>query len=194
MQDALVDELVIRIQSLIGSTWNATNTPSNYVTTPVLSETVLENMIDTVLYFAGNVKAIVAPRRLLLPIYKMAGIYEHVITQGTNAGATAVIPIQSILDQWRNGGNVTTFRGIQLIEIPQIYRRTINDYNGKMVDETQVLVIGDDAGEAILYGGVETQDYTDMSTEPPEYSLAMWRGFGMMIDAPQNVGIIKVTG
>lgn len=194
MQDAFIDELVIRTQGLIGSTWNATNTPSNYATTATLSETVLENMIDTVLYFAGNVKAIVASRKHLLPIYKMAGIHEHIITTGTNAGATAVIPIQSILEEWRRGGNVTTFRGIPLIELPQIYRRSADDYNGKMVDESQILVIGDNAGEIILYGGIESQEHLSTEVEPPEYSLAMWRSFGMMIDAPQNIGIIKVTG
>lgn len=194
MEDALIDNLVSRVQNLIASTWTASNTPSNYVTTASLSETVLENMINTVLERAGSVKAIVAPRKLLLPIYKMAGVVEWVHTTGTNAGETTVIPIQSILEQWKRGGNVTVFRGIPLVELPQIFENTADNFTRKLVDDTQVLVIGDNAGEVVLYGGIESQEHIDTSIEPPDYSLAIWRSFGMIIDAPENIGIIKVTG
>lgn len=194
MEDALIDNLVVRVQNLIASTWTASNTPSNYVTTASLSETVLENMINTVLERAGSVRAIVAPRKLLLPIYKMAGVVEWVHTAGTNAGESTVIPIQSILEQWKRGGNVTVFRGIPLVELPQIFENTADNFTRKLVDDTRVLVIGDNAGEVVLYGGVESQEHLDTSIEPPDYSLAIWRSFGMIIDAPENIGIIKVTG
>ena len=194
MEEALIDRLVERVFTLIGSVWTAANTPDNYVTAgSQVTETILETMVETVLEEAGGVKAIVGTRKALLPIYKFAGVKEFVASGGTAPSNSTILPIQEYLNQWALTGRVTSWRGIQLIELPQIYQREIGNYETKLIDEKKIEVIGEDAGEIILYGGIESQEHTDTSIEPPDYSLAIWRGYGMMVDAPKNIGIIRLA-
>jgi hypothetical protein len=196
MQNALVDELVSRFYNLIGSVWNSTDTPSNYATVATaVTESVLEDMIETVLAQAGTIRAIVGTRKALLPVYKFAGLYEQVkLLSNTSVDSNPnVIPIDSILEQWRNSLRITSFRGIPLVELPQIFKRTFDGFDTKLVREDLIEVIGDSAGEAILYGGVDFYDHTDTRTEPPSYAMAASRSFGCIIDYPERVGIIKIT-
>lgn len=196
MQASLIDNLVARLQNLVGTVWTAVNTPSNYTTVSTeVSETALVNMMETVLEQAGNIRAIVGTRNALLPVYKFAGLYEQVkmISSPTTDSSPNVIAIPSILEEWRRTGRITSFRGAPLIELPQVYKRTYDAYDQKLIDDTKILVIGDNAGEAILYGGTEFQDNTERQTEPPEYTMAMWRGFGCIIDHPERVGVIKIV-
>ena len=196
MQAAMIDELVTRITNLIASTWTSVNTPSNYVTvSTAVTETALENMMETVLLYTGNIRAIVGTRAALLPVYKFAGLYEQVkLLSSTSTDSTPnVIPINSILEEWRLTGRIKSFRGAPLIELPQVFKRTYDGYDTKLIDDTKIMVIGDNAGEAVLYGGTEFQDSTDFTTEPPEYTMAMWRGFGCIIDNPYGIGIIKIV-
>lgn len=89
---------------------------------------------------------------------------------------------------------MSSFRGIPLVELPQIYKHTTDGFATPLLRTNEIQVIGDNAGEIILYGDTKTQEHTDTSVEPPEYSLAMWRGFGMVVDAPENIGLIRITG
>src|SRR6185369_4080 len=102
MQNSLVDELVSRFYNLIGSVWNSVDTPNNYTTVATsVTETVLEDMIETVLTQAGNIRAIVGTRRALLPVYKFAGLYEQVklLSSSATDSNPNVIPIDSILEE-----------------------------------------------------------------------------------------------
>lgn len=192
MQRALVDEIVARIVALIGSTWDGTTSRTNYVdaVSTGLTVEILDNMVETVLTKAGSIRAIVASHSALLPIYKTNGVVEHTVTGGSTPTALA---IPEILLEWKKTGRLTTFRGIPLIELPQIYKRTADGFDTPLIDQSRVLVIGDNAGEVILYGGVETQESTDLTTEPGDYVLAMWRGYGMILDMLENIGVIKVS-
>ncbi len=193
MESGMIDELVARVYTLLSTVWNGTTSRSNYVdaTSTGLTTTILDNMIETVLYRAGSVRAIVGSRAALLPIYKMGGVVEILPTNSQNTNG--VIPLYDILSEWRRTGRLAQFRGIPLIEIPQIFRRTYNNYDTPLVDMTRVLVIGDNAGEIVLYGGTETQESTDLTTEPGDYVLAMWRQYGMIVDMVENIGVIKVA-
>jgi hypothetical protein len=44
-----------------------------------------------------------------------------------------------------------------------------------------------------MYGGVEYQDYTDMTIQPADYILNAWMSYGMIVDMPENIGVIKLT-
>lgn len=74
MEASLIDEMVSRVFTLIGTVWTSTNTPSNFLSTSALTEPTLESMVETVLDKAGTVRAIVGTRASLLPIYKFAGV------------------------------------------------------------------------------------------------------------------------
>lgn len=192
MASALIDELVVRIFALISSLWTAANTPSNYLSTSALTETALETMIEQILYKAGDVRAIIGTRAALLPIYKFNGIFEHkVLADGTTSNPNA-FAVPAILEQWKRTGRLTDFRGIPLVELPQIFKHTADGYYTALLPANEIHVIGADAGEIILYGDVTTQEYTDDKTEPPEFAMSMWRGFGMVVDAPESIGIIKI--
>lgn len=191
MEEALVDKLVARVFTLISSVWNPTNTPDNYATiATAVTQTGLEAMIENVLESAGNVRAIVGTRKALMPIYKFAGVVEY-----TPSGASVAtpLPLTTILEEWRTKARVTSFYGVPLIEFPQIKERTKDNYDKKLVAEDEIQIIGDNAGEVVLYGGIDSQEHIDTSIEPPDYSLAIWRGYGMIIDEPKNIGIIKIT-
>jgi hypothetical protein len=193
MESAMIDELVARVYTLLSTIWDGAHSRTNYydATSTGLTTTILDNMVETVLYRAGSVRAIVGSRAALLPIYKMGGIVE--ITPTVNTNTNGVIGLQEILLEWRRTGRLAQFRGIPLIEIPQIFRRTTDHYDQPLVDMTRVLVIGDNAGEVVLYGGTETQESTDLTTEPGDYVLAMWRQYGMIVDQVENIGVIKVA-
>lgn len=196
MRASLTDNLVARLFGLMSVIWNATDTPSNYATVATeVSETALVNMIETVLDEAGSVRAITGTRRALLPIYKFAGLYEQVkmISSPSTDSNPNVIAIPSILEEWRRTGRVASFRGIPLIEIPNVLKRTYDAYDQRLLPDDQILVIGDNAGEVVLYGGVEFQDNAERNTEPPTYTMAMWQNFGVLVDAPEKVGFIKIT-
>lgn len=194
MESALIDNLVSRVWNLLTTVWTATNTPNNYSTVSTrVTETALETMIENVLTEAGSVRSIIGSRKALLPIYKFAGLVEHTISGGTAPANTDLVVIQSIFEEWRRSGRVSSFRGIPLIELPQIYERTADNYDKKLIREDMILVIGDNAGEIITYGGIESQEHIDTNVEPPEYSLALWRGWGMIVDEPKRIGVIQVV-
>lgn len=192
MADSLVDNMVARIFALISSVWTGSTSRTNYhdASSGGIDATILTNMMETVLYYSGGVKAIVGTRRALLPVYAMAGFTERT---GTGATAATVVPVDSIVEEWRRTGRVASFRGAPLIELPQVWKKEADSFETRLVPEDRILVIGDNAGEIILYGGTEFQDHTDFSTEPADYVMALWRSFGMIIDAPENIGYIKVA-
>jgi hypothetical protein len=151
-------------------------------------------MIENVLDKAGTVRSIIGTRKALMPIYKFAGLVELPVTHSLGGSTTPNIAvIQTILEEWRRSGRVSSFRGIPLIELPQIYERTADNFDKKLIREDMILVIGDRAGEIITYGGIETFEHTDTSVEPAEYSLALMRGWGMIVDFPENIGVIKIV-
>jgi hypothetical protein len=190
MQSALIDEIISRAFVLLGTVWSSFNGGSNYTdaSSTGLTKTNLTSAMEVVLSRAGSVRAVVGTRAAMLPLYDDIGVHTHTID-----ATTTVIGIQNILEQWIRTGRISEFKGAPLIELPQIYKRTLDGYETALLPEDKVIVIGDNAGDFVLYGGVETQEHTDTSIEPPDYSLAMWRGFGMLIDRPENIAVIKVS-
>lgn len=197
LQNALVDEIFRRVDALIGTVWTAINTPSNYATvSTALTETALESMIEVVLLTAGTVKAIVGTRRALMPIYKFAGVYEQ-LKMNTSAATDSnpnAFPIPSIIEEWARTGRLTSFRGIPLIELPQVFKRTYDGFDTKLVRDDLVKVIGADAGEIVLYGGVDVEEKTiDKNDFVKDFTIAAKRSFGSVIDWPERIGIIQIT-
>lgn len=194
MADSLMDALVSRTFTLLSTVWSATNTPNNYLTqTSAVSIAGLDSMIEAVIESAGSVRSIVGTRKALQPIYKTAGVVEHVATGGTAPTNTHIVGIQSVLEEWSRTNRLTSYRGIPLIELPQVFERSAGNWNKKLIPEDIVLVIGDKPGEIVLYGQPEYQEHVDTSVEPPMYSFAMYLGWGMIIDYPENIGVIKIV-
>jgi hypothetical protein len=190
LQWDLTDNLVSKVFSLLGSTWNSSDTPNNYAVTTNLTYTILDTMIENLLLSAGSVKAIIGTRTALRNIYNFAGWREWNYMSGSGSIAYPVTPK---LIEYLDTNRVSSYKGITLIELPQVFRNQLPNFREKLIPDNQIILVGQDAGEILMYGGVEYQDYTDMTIQPADYILNAWMSYGMIVDMPENIGVIKLT-
>jgi len=197
----LFDEIVSKVFSLLTTTWTASNTPSNYLDSSAtgITQTGLDAMIETILLYSGNVKAIIGTRAALMPLYKFSLFREFVLTgTGTDRG----FGITSAFNEFTGTNKVSSYLGIPVVELPQVYRNRLDanssslSYRGvsqRMVPSDKVLVVGENVGKIALMGGFEYQDYTDPTTQPANYVLHGWQAYGLVLDNVQGLGVIKTN-
>lgn len=197
----LFDELVSKVFSLLTTVWTTGNTPSNFLDSSSggLTQVGLDAMMETVLNYSGQVRAIVGSRAALLPLYNFAQYKEFVLTgTGTDRAAFATPAFEEFL----RTNKVSIYKGVPVIELPQVYRNRLDansvnlGYRGvgqRMIPTDKVLVIGDQVGQVVLSGGFTYQDYTDPTTQPANYVLHGWQSYGMIIDDVQSLGVIKTN-
>lgn len=201
LRQDLFDDLITKVFTLLSTAWNSSATPSNFLDSSGtgLTQAGLEAMIETVYNYSGQVRAIVGSRAALLPLYKFALYREFVLTgTGTDRG----FGITSAFNEFTNTNKVSSYLGIPVVELPQVYRNRL-DANAttmawrgvaqRMIPTDKVLVIGDTAGEVALMGEFEYQDYTDPTTQPANYVLHGWQAYGMLINDIQQIGVIKTN-
>lgn len=197
----LFDELVSKVFSLLTTVWTAGNTPNNFLDASGtgVTQAGLDAMMETILNYSGQVRAIVGSRAALLPIYKFAQ-YREFVLNGT--GVDAVAFPTSAFEEFTRTNKVSTYLGVPVVELPQVYRNRLDanstnlGYRGvgqRMIPTDKILVIGDQVGQIALMGGFEYQDYTDPTTQPANYVLHGWQAYGMIVDDVQNIGIIKTN-
>lgn len=185
----LFDTLVSRVFNLLTTVWNSTDTPSNYfdASSGGVTATVLDDAIENVLERAGKVRAIFGSRRALFPIYEFATSVPVTVESGVSGTA---IPTARF-NEFYNTNILTTYKGIPLQEISQVFTNRLPDVNEKLIQTDKILVIGENAGEIALMGGFEYQDYTDMRKQPAEYVVHGWQQYSMIINAPDRIAVIK---
>lgn len=196
----IFDELVSRTFTLLSTVWNSSATPNNFVDASAtgVTSTALDAAIETVLDHSGGVRSIVGARRALLPVYTFAQ-YREFVLNGTNTDAIA-FPTAAF-DEFSRTNKVSTYKGIPLVELPQVYRNrfqanqtgTLRSVEQRMIPTDKVLVIGNDVGEIALMGGTEYQDYTDPTTQPPNYVLHAWQAYGMIIEDVEGIVVIRTN-
>ncbi len=193
MEKDLVDAIVGKVFTLLGTLWSTALTPNNYAdaSSGGLTATVLDAMIENIIDEAGSVKSIVGTRKALLPVYSFAGYKEYALT-GTNTDAVG-LPIVDKLNEFANTNRVSSYHGVTLVELPNTRSHRLPDFQRKLLDTTKVLVIGDNPGKIALMGGFETQDFTDMRTQPANYVLHGWQAYAMLVDMAENIGVIRVA-
>lgn len=201
----LFDELVSKVFGLLSTVWNGTDTPNNFidVSGTGITETALDTMIETVLDHSGTVRAIVGSRKALLPVYRFAQYREFMLGGTGNNPDRAMFPVAGAFDEFTRTGRVATYAGgIPLVELPQIYRNRLpagatgtlgNNAAQRMIPTDRVLVIGDNVGSIALMGGTEYQDYTDPTTQPPNYVLHCWQAYGMLLDNVEGIGVLRTN-
>jgi hypothetical protein len=190
LQNDIIETLVARVFNLLTSTWTSAATPSHYVQTNKIKYTELDELIENVMYTAGDVKAIVGVRRAIRPIYEFSGFREYSYVGG---GSNIAYPVPEKLIEFLNTNRVTTYKGIPIIETPQVFRNQLPTPREALLPEDQILVIGQNAGEILLYGNVEYQEHTDTTIQPADYVLHAWQKYGLVVDMPENIGVIKVV-
>lgn len=201
LREDLFDDLITKVFTLLTTAWNSVATPSNFLDSSGtgVTQAGLDAMIETVLMYSGQVRSIVGSRQALLPLYTFAQFKEFVLTgSATDRG----FGITDAFTEFTNTNKVSTYKGIPVVELPQVYRNRL-DANAttmawrgtaqRMIPTDKILVIGDQAGEAALMGEFEYQDYTDPSTQPANYVLHGWQAYGLLISDIQQIGVIKTN-
>lgn len=189
----LIEAIASRVFTLLGTLWSPSLTPNNYAdaTSSGLTSTVFETMVENIVREAGTVRAVIGTREALLPVYKFAGYKEYALN-GANVDAVA-FPIVEKLNEFANTARVSSYYGVPLIELPNTRRNRLPNVRERVVDSTKVIFVGENPGTIALMGGVETHDFTDMQVIPPVYYLYAYQAFSMLIDAPENIGVVKVS-
>lgn len=188
MQADLVDNLVGRVFDLLSTVWNTSDTPNNYLQTAALTFSQLDTIMENVIDVNGDVAAIMGTRKALLPIYNFAGFREYTVTGGSTPTA---FEIPGVLEErWRTN-KVSTYNGAPLIEIPNVYSNSYPSLRNKLIPDDKIIVVGKDAGEILLYGGFETQEYTDFTIQPADYQVHGWQAYGMVVTDVEAIGVIR---
>lgn len=192
----LAEALALKAFDLLGSVWNSTDTPNNFLDASSTGITAvgLDALIETIIDEVGSVRAIVGTRKALLPVYKFAGYREISNTVGgTPNPLSTILPIPDQLYAYENGLRVSNYHGIPLVELPNTRRNRLPNLQEKVVDTTKVLVIGDFPGTFYQIGDVDFYDNTDTSRIPPVYNLYALTKYAVLIDMIEAIAVAKVA-
>jgi hypothetical protein len=202
IRKALEEQILMRSWNALANIWTTGNasaltysgsSSSNWVSgSSALTASVLDAAIDHVNYWAGSVKAIIGTELALAPLttfgqYKVIGTSpnEILVMNGQPAGT-----FQNVSPFGNGPKAVESYRGVSnIVRLKQIYNET--EYpKVPLLPDTQVLVIGENIGEFITYGGPQTKEWTDMEPTPPYWNFEIWQQFGMMIW--NAMGLVKI--
>jgi len=203
VQAALREELLMRTWNALGNVWSTGNASaltitgssySNYQNAAgPLTAALLDAAIDHVNYWSGSVRAIIGTEAALAPLtefgqYKLIGAANHenyVTINGQPAGTFVNA------SPFGNGSKaVESYRGVNnIVRIPQIFDNS--EYPPVPLLPTNfVLVVGENVGEFITYGGPQFKEFVDNRPTPPYWNYETWVQFGMMIWNAR--GIVKI--
>jgi hypothetical protein len=204
VQAALREKLLMRTWNALGSIWSTTNIAaltitgspnSNYLTASSgpLTSTLLDTAIDHVNYWSGSVRAIIGTETALAPLTTFG---QYKLISGSNSDNYVTINGQPAgtfenASPYGTGSKaVESYRGVSnIVRIPQIFDNS--EYPPKPLLPTDfVLVVGENVGEFITYGGPQFKEFVDNRPTPPYWNYETWIQFGMMIWNAR--GIVKI--
>jgi hypothetical protein len=186
MRAKLSDYYIGRTFTALSTIWNGTNTPTNYTNVgAALTASALKNAIDTINLKVGKVKAVVGTRKALTPITTFGAGWA---LPYTNIDGVA---IPEALSEIYRTGWLGQYYGAPIVALNQVYNNAV-DYTA-MLPETKVLVIGENAGEFILYGPSRDKAYEDMAPTPPQFYLETYQQFGLIVDNAQGIYVLDVV-
>lgn len=207
VQASLREAVLMRTWNALGNIWNSTNasaltipgsSTSNFIdASGPLTSAALDAAIDHVNFWSGGVRAIIGTDQALAPLTTFG---QYQIISGTtndfyvtqNGVAPGTIRNVSPYGDGRDKG-VETYRGVtNIVRIPQIFDRS--EWPPRALLPTDfVLVVGENIGEFITYGGPQYKEYVDNEPTPPYWNYETWLQFGMMIWNARGLVKIKVT-
>lgn len=199
LRNDIYDTLVSKVFNLLTTTWNEADTPDNYqdLAGP-LTQAGLDAMVESMLDNGQNIRAIMGTRKALRPMYTFAQYREFELS-GTGVDAVA-FPVESAFNEFTNSRKVSRYTGIPVIELPQVTRNMLapgatsgNLRADRLLPDDKVLIISENAGQIAIYGETEYQDYTDPTTQPPNYVLHAWQAYGMVVDNVEGVGVLAIN-
>jgi len=202
---ALNEKLVMRGWNALSNIWSVGNagaltysgsSVSNYLDAGgPLTSTALDSAIDHVNYWSPGVRTIIGTEQALAPLstfgqYRLISgtLSDNYVTLDGRPEGT----FQNV-SPYAGSQGVENYRGVSnIVRLKQIFDET--EYPKRPLLPTDfVLVIGEDIGEFITYGGAQTKEWTDMEPTPPYWNYETWLQFGMMIWNAKGLVKIKVT-
>lgn len=205
VQAALEEKLVMRGWNALANIWTAGNasaltisgaTYSNFLDAGgPLTSSVLDNAIDHVNFWTPGVRTIIGTEQALAPLTTFG---QYRLISGSNSDNYVTLdgrPAGTFnnASPFKGNGGVESYRGVtNIVRVPQIFDNT--EYPPIPLLPTDfVLVIGEDIGEFVTYGGAQTKEFVDNRPTPPYWNYETWVQFGMMIWNAKGLVKIKVT-
>jgi len=180
MAAKLRDYYFTKVFTALSTVWSAANTPSNYTSVgTTISDTVLENAINTINQTTSGAKVIIGARSVVTPITKFGAFW----TDGTNVAGS-----QTAIDEIRNTGKLGKFYGVPIVAVDNIYNNPDDHQN--MIPTDKIIIIGENVGEFITYGDVKWKQWDDMAVTPPQWFLELYQQFGLIIDNAQGIYVL----
>ena len=206
VQKALAEKILLRSWNALANIWKTANataltisgsTTSNFLdASGPLTSTVLDAAIDHVNFWTPGVKAIVGTEAALAPLSTFG---QYRLISGVNTDSYVAINGQPAgtfnnVSPFGNNFGVENYRGVSnIVRIKQIFDET--EYPKRpLLPNNYVLVIGENIGQFITYGGPQYKEYIDNAPTPPYWTYETYVQFGMMIDNALGVVKIAVTG
>ena len=175
MMAYLRDYFQAKVISALTSVWTATNTANNYATVATtLTDTVLKAGMDYINQTTSGVRAIVGTREALNPITTFGAFWK------TSDASPVSWPVNDNINEIMKTGWLGYYYGAPVVALQQSW--DYPDTWNKMVNKSEVLIIGNEVGEFITYGDVQTKQYTDPKPTPPDWNLEIYQGFGLIVD------------
>jgi hypothetical protein len=88
-------------------------------------------------------------------------------------------------------GWIGSYYGAPVVTLQQSW--DYPDTWNKMINKSEVLVIGNEVGEFITYGDVQTKQWTDPKPTPPDWNLEFYQAFGLIIDNAMGLYRIHIS-
>lgn len=202
---ALAEKILMRGWNALANIWTASNataltitgaTYSNFIDAAgPLTSTALDNAIDHVNFWTPGVKTIIGTEAALAPLTTFG---QYRLISGSLSDNYVTIngqPAGTLNNTSPFGGNygVESYRGVSnIVRLKQIFDES--EYPPKpLLPNDYVLVIGEDIGQFITYGGPQFKEFIDNRPTPPYWNYETYVQFGMMIWNAKGVVKIKVT-
>lgn len=206
VRKALAEKILMRGWNALANIWTAGNASaltitgsgfSNFIDAGgPLTSTALDNAIDHVNFWTPGVKTIIGTEAALAPLTTFA---QYRLISGPNTDNYVTLdgrPAGTFRNVSPFGGpdyGVESYRGVSnIVRVKQIFDES--EYPPRpLLPNDYVLVIGENIGQFITYGGPQTKEFVDNRPTPPYWNYETWLQFGMMIWNAKGLVKIKVT-
>lgn len=185
----LRDYFMTKVFTALATVWSTVNTPTNYTqVATAITAPVLMAAIDNINNTTGGVKAVVGMRSVMTPITTFGAFWSDGNSWATTEQVSGIdSQLQKVVDE----GMLGKFYGAPLIAINQAWDNPVD--HTALMPATGILVIGQNVGEFITYGNVQTKQWEDMRVTPPQWNLELYQQFGLMIDNAQGIHVIRIV-
>lgn len=194
VRKALAEKILLRGWNALANIWTSANASaltipgaanSNFLdaSSGPLTSSLLDAAIDHTNYWSGGVRAIIGTEVALAPLTTF-GQYRLISGLNTDNFVTLQGPagtLQNVSPYGSGSKGVESYRGVSnIVRVPQIFDETVFPKR-PLLPNDYVLVVGEDIGRFVTYGGPQFKEYIDNEPTPPYWNYETWVQFGMMI-------------